>query len=372
MGTERAANQDQQVRTLLDLAVGVPGAGPVEGLSEAMRLLLASEGRALRQLLPPLLLELSHRGGLAQLEPGLGAELMEMLRRSTHLDMLQERWLERIAARTIARGYSMIVLKGAAFRRTIYDRHAPRSGVDVDVLVRAEERDEVEALLQELGGTRHLPHPGHMATAESLFERIYLMPPPLGPNGEARGPGATIELHDALTKPHAFTIDHAALWEQSLPYEPFAEPLVRRLSAEDSLCFLAVHAFRHGTAPAHSVVDAARLLARLPWSADALVETAGAWGATTVLHAFLRQVAHWTDAPTLTSVLSRTRPGPARRHLLERVWPADRPLLRLEDRGRVRQIALLGLLDRPLAPAKSLAHVVGLRFADGLARRKRN
>lgn len=362
------------MRTLLALALGAEGRPRDEerGVAEAMGFLASDEGRGLHQLLPPILQELSRRDGLARLDEDLRAELMGKLGEGSRIDMHQERWVARVADAAITRGLPMILLKGAAFRRTLYDEHAPRLGVDVDLLVRPEQRGAFEALLQDLGAKRHLPFPDHMATADSLFERVYRTPPGSGREGEPRRPSVVIELHDALTKPHGFSIDHDALWERSVPNEGTSDPLVRRLSAEDSLCFLAIHAHRHGTAPAHSVVDAARLLARWPWKLDALLGVARSWGATTVLHAFLRQVAHWTKAPGLTDALAQSRPGAARRFLLERLWPAERSLLHLEDRPRLRQLLLLGLLDRPLAPLASLRHVASLRLADSLERRKRS
>ena len=138
-------------------------------------------------------------------------------------------------------GIPSIALKGAALIGRVY-QSGSRPMSDIDLLLRRENLDRAERLLQRLGYRFLLDSAGDTPA----FARTYMGQVPY-----CRGP-VTIELHHQLVASRwlreIILIDEDGIWERALPME-IDGALTLRLGVEDEIIHLCLHtAVHHGLA----------------------------------------------------------------------------------------------------------------------------
>lgn len=141
--------------------------------------------------------------------------------------------LEEILRATESACIPVALLKGAHLVATVYqDRPEERSMSDIDLLVRPEDLDRLEATLHSLGYSPVHPSP------ERWREQHFHLCPLVHPRHRL-----SIEVHWALTRPTCrIQLDTAGLWAAADEIR-FRGLTVRGLSPTDNLVFLTVHAF---------------------------------------------------------------------------------------------------------------------------------
>ncbi|HFE48914.1 MAG TPA: hypothetical protein ENJ21_06320 [Chromatiaceae bacterium] len=259
------------------------------------------------------------------------AELRELATRAIIEQQIGRHWLKHFGKRLASAGKRVMLLKGAAFNGWLYEDNAPRRGVDIDLLARAEDFDEVERLLLETHDVV-LIDPRRRLTHRDLFERMYR------PRSES---GIIVELHRDLTNPGLYRIDHVALWQASQAHPAYPADSIRMPSREHALLNLAIHAARNRCFNDYGLLDAWRLicLAEPDWR---MLETqATEWGARAPLYLLLQAVGQCWPQAGLDDIIQRLRPATARGYILENLLtttPRD---------GRLRQLAMqFALSDR--------------------------
>jgi predicted nucleotidyltransferase len=177
--------------------------------------------------------------------------------------------LDRAAAEAIAllerRGIPTILLKGAAIRSWLYERHEVRPSSDVDLLVAAADFERATAALAELGYLHSL------AGAD---------PAEMGPRErDLVGPGNIwIDLHFGflgVELPPQACFD--LLWERTEDFELPGGQRVRILDLAARAMHLALHAAQNGPIDTKALADLARGLDRVDrptWEAAAALASA--------------------------------------------------------------------------------------------------
>ena len=213
------------------------------------------------------------------IEPDVTAFLKKKTIAAITRAMENKRWLLTALDRFKKKGIPVILLKGAAFNETLYPKHAPRLGLDIDLLVTSDSFNAVCSILSETMSTVLLDS-RRKATHEGMFERVFT------PQGTS---GPTVEIHRGLTNPFIFNIIEKNLWNNSIQHPDFNSELVRILSPEDTLLHLSVHGFRDLDFCNHNLLDAHEIWTQWKPDHNKLILNAKEWGAQKVLYYLLEK-----------------------------------------------------------------------------------
>jgi hypothetical protein len=240
----------------------------------------------------------------------------------------------------------IIVMKGAALAEMVYGDRTLRPMRDVDLLVRPEHLEAVEAFLTARGYTLD----AERARAREWYRRhdyhvAYY-------KRSAGLPTLCIEPHWHLDLPsRPFRIDLEGIWTRAVP-AVVAGVEAKTLSPEDALLHLCLHACKHKlTASLRSYCDIAAVVhrhaAQMDWTRVA--DRAWDWQVNTFVYVPLAVARDLLEAPV---------PAP----VLDRLVPAS------FERGLV-SLAQEGLAEDPLG-ASLFTDFFDLRWGDPLARRR--
>lgn len=169
---------------------------------------------------------------IAGLPEPVRAQLQQRIKASTLRTMEQLFTTIRAVAALEQAGIETLVLKGGVLSRQLYGDPFRRSSVDVDLLVRPQERGAAVAVLQDLGYHAAYPVPAWVDDGAE----IALV---------ARGGGCAIDLHVRLAHAEA-----QCPLRVLRPFDNAAEVMVgrtclRTLAPAAGLTYLALHATRH-------------------------------------------------------------------------------------------------------------------------------
>lgn len=254
---------------------------------------------SLRPLIPLIYTRLLDTRLDRQLHPQTKTLLRQQTMRLIDVEMINRQWLEETFALLGKESIPVILLKGTAFSRNLYPIHAPRVGVDLDLLVTG---DTFETVCELLGNTMKPVVQSHdrIATHNTLFERVFQ---------PKKGGMPTVEIHRALTNPYIFNIDEQTLWKQSRKHPAYNSELIRILSPEDTLLHLAIHAFRDLNFCTHNLLDTHEVWCQWNPEPDVLQETAGQWGAAKVLYYMLQNTRTIMNTPIPEALLASLQPN---------------------------------------------------------------
>lgn len=295
--------------------------------------------------------------GSTRLSPQDAAALSRNMQWLVHTEELRRRFEHA--------GVPLLLLKGAAYLDTLYVDLSSRPMVDVDVLVRAEDRLRAEHLARDSGFVRQ-PLSSHPASEAAYYHWLYMR--------DGARP-LYLEIHTGFCPTGWFAIDYAKVFDRAVSYAGVRRQ-IPTLSSEDSLLFAALHEGRHSFAsPARPwVEDCRRILEIWRPQLDEVVERARCWGMTTCLYVYLSIARHQgVRAERLDEALLRLRPAVARRRLCAALvdlpgsgqwrWPSAK---------RTAQLAFHPLLlDSPMRLGASLWRFAWLRAQDLVAEGRR-
>lgn len=247
----------------------------------------------------------------AEARTALGAAARRCV--ATNLALRHElgRVLDALAAAEI----DAMPLKGPVLADEIYPAPLLRPSVDLDVLVRAEDRRAAGRVLSGLGYARR-PDVEQGADYHTIF---------------ARG-GVDLELHHDVGELHVSRLDVATVWRAATPSEWDGHP-IRRMTAEDALVYAAFHAVKDGLASLKALVDITLLVERhvttLVWSALAVQLRAA--HLAPVVYLALREARALLGAPVPEAFLDTLRPRFAAWRLAERLFAWRGGVLHVPD-----------------------------------------
>lgn len=245
-------------------------------------------------------------------------------------------------------GVESMPVKGVVLDELVYGPRAPRTFDDLDVLVRRPDLPRARAALAELGyHGRRVPR---FEEVDHRFHDLQLFRP-------VDGSEQCLEIHWDLWPASRFDSIVDDLWRRATPAR-VAGVETRVMSEEDTILHLAIH--RTSSAlRLRFVCDVAEIVRQrhreLDWTA--LEERARRIGGTVALHMMLRLSRDLLGAPVPAEVVGRTRPGRARRWILERTCGVPALFRRVASDDHRQQPHLAYRIfeqDRPSRVARSL------------------
>ena len=261
--------------------------------------LLPQAGTTCQALLPLIYHNIRKADLFAQLSPETQTFLKEHTYRRIGGDMVNQQWLQSHLRRLVEKDIPVILLKAAAFSGSLYPKSAPRLGVDLDLLVRRRDFDTACALI-ECDMEAVIQSATRLATHDCLFERMFI---------PRNRPGPTVEIHRGLTNPFLFAIDEDRLWSASQEHPAYQSAGIRRLSPEDTLLHLAVHAFRDLDFCTHNLLDAHEVFCQWQPDPGVLLAHASQWGARKVLFYLIENLRAVMETPIAPSLLTELAPS---------------------------------------------------------------
>jgi hypothetical protein len=220
--------------------------------------------------------------------------------------MLRAHVLARIGRLFAAEGLTAMLVKGAALALTVYPEPAARPMTDIDLLVRAADRDRVVAAL-ERGGLERRAAEGRARSGALLGETVLL--------ARSGALETLVEVHTSLDKIVPRPVDEAALFARAAPAPGLAGLVVP--APEDHALLVALHAAGHDFHHPAAFLDL-ELLLRRGLDLDALIERARAFRLATVMFVALSMLRDLGAASVPADLVARFDPGPIRRALLRR------------------------------------------------------
>lgn len=226
-----------------------------------------------------------------------GAHAMALLRRHV---------LGTIDAALSQAGIDALVVKGAALALTVYPSEAVRPMNDIDLLVRAEDRDRALLALRAAGIAD--PEADKREASADLLGEVVL----IARSGAAE---LTVELHTSIDKIAPRPLATRDLLARSAPLAGLSR--LRAPSLEDHALIVALHASTHGFRHPIALLDL-ELILRAGIDESALADRARRAELATALWIALTALRRAGAASVSDALLERIAPGRARRAIAER------------------------------------------------------
>lgn len=233
-----------------------------------------------------------------------------------------KRCLDEILLEFDQQGVEVILLKGAAFQRQLYQNCGLRPMGDLDLLVKEVDFKQAASILVAkcftLGPHNRLA--GSLMTDLQSLDScpVSAWPAELTFVGEE---GVKVDLHRHLLGTPwflpAYTIDMPGIWARSevLPVGDGPCHCERSLSGVDTLAFLCLHEAMHGLQALQTYLDIDLWIRNLPqtWEWDQFIELVNRWKLRSAAYHALFFSQFMMDTPLPVGLLSRLDPGWAAR-----------------------------------------------------------
>jgi hypothetical protein len=174
-------------------------------------------------------------GAASRLPPELVAGLRAGAHRQAVLELAQRVELQRLVFETHRRGLNVLLMKGASLAYDVYPDPAWRVRADVDIFIRAEDREGVRACLDDLGYVCEAEVSGRYVTHQFHGQHI-----------DAHGIRHLYDVHWKITNPQRFA---DAVGFDELAADTVALPLVgphaRGIGRVHALWLACVHQAAH-------------------------------------------------------------------------------------------------------------------------------
>ncbi|MEA3303109.1 MAG: nucleotidyltransferase family protein [Pseudomonadota bacterium] len=209
------------------------------------------------------------------------AELLRRLQFASplvqQLHQLQQQWLGKAVQALLAENIAVIPLQAAAFNDRLYPQDTPRIGANLDLLIREQDIDRACQCIDGLLTPVNLTTSRREADAKPC-KNGWKLPQQI--------PGR-LYLHHTITPAENFPQFTQQLFERSLPYTDSPGALIRKLSVEDHLLYLAIQGTCDLSVINHSLLDAHEIWSQLQPDHYKLIKTARQTGASNALFILL-------------------------------------------------------------------------------------
>jgi hypothetical protein len=228
----------------------------------------------------------------------------------------RERALRGVLDACASRGIEALVLKGAALAYTLYSEPFLRPRTDIDLLIRRESLDSVDAALAADGWIRDAEPDAELASAQRHYAK------PIGGSGDIE----RLDLHWRIVNPPVFVdvVSFDDLLSRAVPLP--LSPAARTLSHGDALFEACLHLAAHhaGEAQLLWLYDIHLLMERLDAAGAAqFTALASPEPALTACRGALHAAVGWFGSPVAAALLDRL-PQPRRAG-----GTSDRPVTKL-------------------------------------------
>jgi hypothetical protein len=180
-------------------------------------------------------------------------------------NLKQQAFIKQLGSRLLEENVTVILLKSTAFNGYLYENSAPRGNSDIDILVHPNDKQRLEAVLQNMAD---LYEPDIKKPFEGYYEQTWIA---------KKDKSIFIDVHTSLTNPLMFKIDIDELFNTALSHPAYLDNSLKILTPEANLIHLATHISKDGYLPHHSLVDAAKLRRIHSLDTVKLIEFAKRW-----------------------------------------------------------------------------------------------
>lgn len=277
------------------------------------------------------------------------AELLRRLRFATplvkQLHQLHQQWLGKAAQALMAENIAVIPLQAAAFNDRLYPQTTPRIGANLDLLIQEQDIDRARQCIDQLLTPVKLTNSRHAANAKPC-KSAWKLPQKIP---------CRLHLHHAIAPAELFPQLTQQFFEHSQPYSDSPGALIRKLTVEDHLLYLAIQGTRNLSVINHNLLDAHEIWSQ--WEPDhyKLLKTARQTGSSNALFILLDTCRRRLNTPVPENWLRRLPQSHVRASI--GAWAFEKGALHNRDAittgHKIRQ--LLGCALVPDKPGKITA-----------------
>ena len=172
------------------------------------------------------------------------------------LHQLQQQWLGKVAQALMEENITVIPLQAAAFNDRLYPQDTPRIGTTLDLLIQEQDSDRARQCIDRLLTPVKLTNSREKANARAC-KNGWELPQKI--------PGR-LYLHNAIAPAELFPQLTQQLFERSQPYADSPGALIRKLTVEDHLLYLAIQGTCDLSVINHNLLDAHEIWSQ--WNPD--------------------------------------------------------------------------------------------------------
>lgn len=286
---------------------------------------------------------LKKNGYLRRLPTKLQKKLKEAYYNALLLDMHQRNWLENFIRNLLPKDVTIILLKGSANWGTIYTPQAPRTGCDIDILVREDDFERVVKIMNNIGQLNIIDESRPFSNKNAYEYSYKLSGAPVG-----------VEIHRRISYPFVGRIDYDELFQITIPHPYYEDKRVLILKPKERLVHTLIHTLKHADINAHEVVDSYRIITKYNLSQEEIIKNAAQYGLLSYAEIFLLFITELVDGRGEISL---------KRGLRDRIFC----LLHCSDiriRFRIRQLLSILLLDDFMDTLRFSKFYIALRAKD--------
>jgi hypothetical protein len=258
--------------------------------------------------------------------------------------MVRDRQLAAVLDTLAAAEVSVVLLKGAAWARSVYPDPALRLMGDLDLWIPRDRLEDARAALASLGYEARSKEDRPLALQDAFLGETQL-------TSQEPGTGL-LELHWNVFPGewlrHTARIDEGPVWQRCVPLDGTD---ARQLAPEDAVLNACLHfAINHqlGGLGLRPLLDLVMMRETWPVDWSLVAERAKAWRVSTATWLVLDLVASWFGDPAGWLPLEALRPSPRKERLLRRfVSLQSLAEGRALPKGPLRRLFLLLLVDHP-------------------------
>jgi len=350
---------EEQYRLLLKIANDDFSDANLQKISEALEIILKDHQPSFRHLAPIIYKHFKKCSELKGIASSDFPKLAEIYYSQVAVNLVYENWLNDFIKNSLPGGITIILLKGAAFKGTIYAHDMPRASSDLDMLVKPGDFHTMCDALAAIGREK-TRDPARKITNAVIHERSFVI--------DGAVPIA-IDLHHKITQPYIFDINYKDIRESSAPHPSYRSENVRVFATEDAILHQALHSYYDSYYSPQSIIDTFFLIKNGHPDFSRLISLAKSRGVGILLYSLLRQIVFYLGDVFDTKILEELKPDKARLLLLDRLFPCSfEASSKTITKSKTHQIAALGLLTKAGGPFLFGAYYLQTRLADKITR----
>ncbi|MCX7959533.1 MAG: nucleotidyltransferase family protein [Deltaproteobacteria bacterium] len=282
-----------------------------------------------RNLVAVIYYNLKRNNCLRRLPSSAVSKLKDNYYNAVLLDMHQRGWLEKFIRKLLPRDITIILMKGSANWGTIYSPEAPRTGCDIDILVREKDFERIIRIMDGIG-ERFIIDESRLFTNFNAYEYSYKMKDiPVG-----------VEIHRRISYPFVGKIDYDEMFKKSRVHPIYKDKRVRVMNPTERIVNTLIHSIKHADINAHEIVDTYRIIKRYKLLMEEIVSDSGRYGLSDYSDIFLRTVVSLTDGKGLDGDKRRGWPSGFKERIFNLLYFSDTDL-----KFRMRQLIAILLMD---------------------------
>ncbi|MFT5813595.1 MAG: hypothetical protein ACI9VT_001348 [Psychroserpens sp.] len=192
---------------------------------------------------------------------------------------------------------TVLLLKGLAFNGYIYRDNAPRGSSDIDILINPQDKNKFCDVLQQMAT---FVAPNTVDAFGGMFEETWRV------NNTS---AVYFDLHWYLSYPSLFTFNTAEMASRSIKHPIYESEIIRLLSNEDHIVYLASHLLKDCDFFHYGLIDCHELICQQDPELTKCFLIAEQWGIKTGLYYLLKQSKELQHTPIPQSILMHNKPN---------------------------------------------------------------